>query len=231
MKKYLLYTLFFLVLFLGGCQHPMNQEESAASLMPTDESESFPPADNARIPSFIVDGVTYVLAENKLDELNIDVKEEDYAGRITSAISLSEVPTENGQSNYAPVGTPYIQYEDGFYEAGYAILIGETWTFFRDSRKEFKQYAIKVDGMLYIFTGFYVHPAKTGEEDYAGRIASAVNASEWPAEDGQTNNKTYIDALYVKYEYGYALLSDGKWLFFGVRGNAPENFDPYLMMP
>jgi hypothetical protein len=85
-----------------------------------DEIITMPPS--TLPPSIMVDDVLYYLAGNTI---TIDIEEDEYLGIVTSKVGLSFFPSKNGQSNFAPEGTPYIKYEDGL-----AVFMDDRWVFF-----------------------------------------------------------------------------------------------------
>ena len=223
MKRCFLCALSLLVLLsVWGCKQPIARETSSiASSEPTCTSPLEYPPPNQATPSFIVNRVLYFTTGLSLD---IEASEKDYEGRITTSVDSTKLPTEDNQTNQLYyMDNPYVKYEDG-----YALLTKEGWVFFKDSRKaEDGTYrgAIMLNDTLYIYSEFDVHPRKTSEKDYAGRITSLIDISELPAENEQTNHKRCLDAPYVKYEDGYALLVNERWVFFGLRGMPPKQ--PY----
>ncbi len=69
------------------------------------------PAPNTLYPAIMVDDT---LSKWSRDELpKVEVSEQDYLGIITSTVPLSEWPSENGQSNWCEIDSPYAKYDDG----------------------------------------------------------------------------------------------------------------------
>jgi len=73
----------------------------------------------------MIDDVIYVLHDNPY--LGIEsLPESYYKGRILSTVSLSEIPTMNGEANFnVEVGMPYAGYGNG-----YIVLWNDVWTLF-----------------------------------------------------------------------------------------------------
>ncbi|MCL2638311.1 MAG: hypothetical protein FWD48_08050 [Oscillospiraceae bacterium] len=111
-------VLFSLLLIFSACGETADVE---APVIHVPDTPDYPPAPNARRPAIIVNDVIYLI----MVEIDIEIDESDYLGRTTSVVHLSEVPTENGQSNYVAEGTPYAEYEDGI-----VLLIAGKWMLF-----------------------------------------------------------------------------------------------------
>ena len=123
-SKYKATLALFLVGILGlvGCNSidDMKSDRVITPLPSSDEIITPPPS--TLPPSIMVDDVLYYLAGYTVA---IDVKEDEYLGLITSTVSLSFMPSKNGQSNYAPKGAPYVKYEDGM-----AVFMDDSWIYF-----------------------------------------------------------------------------------------------------
>ena len=59
-------------------------------------------------PYIMIDSTLYLV---NTQQYSLPIEEEDIVGYLTSHISMSYAPKENGQSNCLPVGTPYALYE------------------------------------------------------------------------------------------------------------------------
>lgn len=57
----------------------------------------------------------------------LSIEDEDIVGYISSTVAYNKVPTENDQSNFLEVGTPYALYEHGEYGLIYVYKIGDYW--------------------------------------------------------------------------------------------------------
>ena len=107
--------LVFLLAFYAGCVNPINPNSS--------ETPDNSPTPNSYLPQIIIDDVFYFL---RVKPLYIEIPEHDYSGRITSAVGLSQRPTENGQANFdIEIGAPYAVYGNGI-----AVLWYDEWAFF-----------------------------------------------------------------------------------------------------
>jgi len=97
--------------------YPENQENA--------ESPQPPHAPNTRLPQVMIDDVIYMLHGDPY--LDIDyLPESYYKGQILSTVSLTDVPTMNGEANFnIDVGMPYSSYGDG-----YIVLWNDVWTLF-----------------------------------------------------------------------------------------------------
>lgn len=103
MKK-LLYFLLCLLLLAGCAPKPE------------------PVAPNAMRPSVMHEGVLYGTTGKQLPA---EVDESAIVGRVSSTVPLSQIPTENGQSNCGNLGAPYAVTSDGF-----LMLVDQEWTLF-----------------------------------------------------------------------------------------------------
>ncbi len=103
MKRFLALVMALALLILAACA----DEFAPGSSLPS-------PAPNTPPPAFMLDDILYYSTGR---EVFIEVDESDYLGR-TISISLSELPSENGQANLVFDGAPYIKYQEG-----YAILM------------------------------------------------------------------------------------------------------------
>ena len=70
----------------------------------------------------MVDGVVYVESNVVISEY---VGEMDQMDTITSSVDLTEIPTEDGQSNFECIGAPYTPYENGL-----VVFLDDTWIYF-----------------------------------------------------------------------------------------------------
>ncbi len=77
---------------------------------------------NAKPPSIMVDNVLYYSTGK---EIPAEIDEADYLGRITSIVSISQLPTQNNQANIPFEDAPYAKYGDGI-----VVLMNEEWTLF-----------------------------------------------------------------------------------------------------
>jgi hypothetical protein len=109
MKNKIIAILLALSLILTACGEP-------------EPDPITPAAPNARQPSIMVDDVYYFISGINA---NVEIDESDYLGKITSTVPLSEIPVENGHSNFVAVGTPYAEYENGI-----IALIEGKWVIF-----------------------------------------------------------------------------------------------------
>ena len=79
---------------------------------------------NAIIPAIMIDGTIYYLSHGyPIPDKEINLDQINYT---ESEIPLYTYPEKDGESNYAPAGTPYVKHENG-----YALKIDEYgWTLF-----------------------------------------------------------------------------------------------------
>jgi len=105
-----------MLLSIGGCSAEPAKPTASITAITT----SSPP--NTYIPSIVVNDIVYSTTGR---QLAIDADESDYLGCIKSVVSLTAMPTENGQANTSTVGAPYMAYEDGL-----ALMIDGQWYLF-----------------------------------------------------------------------------------------------------
>ena len=67
---------------------------------------------NTLLPQFMLNETMYYLSGKK--NIKADIDESGITGRISSAVSLNQSTSVNGQTNFYVVGTPYVEYNDGY---------------------------------------------------------------------------------------------------------------------
>ena len=86
----------------------------------------------SRSPSVMLDNVIYY---DTGTIVSIDVSEDEYIGFITSVISITEMPYENGQTNISFMpsleGAPLVKYENGI-----ALRKDIGWVYFEPSEND-----------------------------------------------------------------------------------------------
>jgi len=105
MKKPFMFILLciYAIYLIAGC--------AAQDLTKRPDVPSTIPAPNTLPPSVMLDDILYISTGEKIP---IKVDENEILGKITSSISLTEWPVENGQTNLELLnGTPYAKYENG----------------------------------------------------------------------------------------------------------------------
>ena len=75
-----------------------------------------------RRPMVMVDGVIFL---DTGKELAVEIAESAILGTITSSVDGSEMPTQNGESNFGSEGAPYAYLDDGL-----VVLLNNEWVFF-----------------------------------------------------------------------------------------------------
>jgi hypothetical protein len=106
-KRIALFILAVVCACLAGCGKPA----------PT------PAVPNALPPSLMLDEVLYYYTGNAVSE---EMDEDASMGTIASTVPLSEMPTENGQTNMTHLlGCPYAQYGENV-----VVLMEEQWMLF-----------------------------------------------------------------------------------------------------
>lgn len=96
----------------------------------TEETLSEAPEDQtptASIPAVMIDGTIYYLSQGRLiPDKEIEL---DQIGYTESEVSLDTFPERDGESNYAPAGTQYVKYGNGYAlkleEYGWSLFL--TW--------------------------------------------------------------------------------------------------------
>ncbi|MCI9221533.1 MAG: hypothetical protein HFH94_17820 [Lachnospiraceae bacterium] len=98
-----------------------NQNASGEIVSESAESSQVP---SALIPAVMIDGIVYYLSQGyPIPDEEIILDQIDYT---ESEVSLGHFPEKDKESNYAPVGTPYVKYGKG-----YALKIEKSgWTLF-----------------------------------------------------------------------------------------------------
>lgn len=76
-----------------------------------------------RIPMIMVEEHLYLDTGEKI---SVEIDDMDIIGNITSEVAGSEIPTQNGQSNFGCVGSEYAYFDDGI-----VIMINNEWQYFR----------------------------------------------------------------------------------------------------
>lgn len=72
-----------------------------------------PGTPNARVPSLMVNGVLYQISPEQDDHLESEPEPSDLLGTVTSQVPLSQLPTQDGESNSWPVGAAIATCEKG----------------------------------------------------------------------------------------------------------------------
>lgn len=76
-----------------------------------------------RIPMVMIKDQLYLDTGKKM---SVKIDDSTILGTITSEVDSSEIPTQNGQSNFGCVGAAYTYYDDGI-----VVMINNEWQFFR----------------------------------------------------------------------------------------------------
>lgn len=76
-----------------------------------------------RIPMIMVEEYLYLDAGEKIP---VEIDDMAIIGNITSEVAGSEIPTQNGQSNFGCVGSEYAYFDDGI-----VVMINNKWQYFR----------------------------------------------------------------------------------------------------
>ena len=97
-------------------------EENHSTIPAMDNSQQ-PSPPNTYLPQIMHDGVIYYFDGN--NPMNEEFELTEDAPRIQTTLSLSQIPTENGQANFGEVGAPYIRYDDSI-----AVLWNNKWNHF-----------------------------------------------------------------------------------------------------
>ena len=80
-------------------------------------------APNTYLPSIMINNTLYLLSGK--EKSVIEINENDYIGKITSVVPLTQIPIENEQANIDIEGSPYAEYQNGI-----VVLWNEEWTLF-----------------------------------------------------------------------------------------------------
>jgi hypothetical protein len=76
-----------------------------------------------RIPMIMVEEYLYLDTGEKIP---VEIDDKAIIGNITSEVAGSEIPTQNGQSNFGCVGSEYAYFDDGI-----AVMINNEWQYFK----------------------------------------------------------------------------------------------------
>jgi hypothetical protein len=76
-----------------------------------------------RIPMIMVEEYLYLYTGEKIP---VEIDDKAIIGNITSEVAGSEIPTQNGQSNFGCVGSEYAYFDDGI-----AVMINNEWQYFK----------------------------------------------------------------------------------------------------
>lgn len=173
-------------------------------------------------------GSAILMVDNRLycytgEAVEADIEESDVLGKITSTVSRTEVPTENGQANIPFKGAPYARYGDDM-----IVFMNDGWILFRSILgPDVYPASLMVDEQLYYYTGEAVETA-IEEGDAIGKIAATVPQTEVPKENGQANIP-FEDAPYARYGGDMIVFIDDKWILFkSISG--PNTCPPALML-
>jgi len=85
-------------------------------------NDDSPASPNAGPPAIMVEDILYYSTGK---EIPVKIDESAFLGRIASIVSISQMPTENGQANIPYADAPYSKYEDGI-----VVLMNEKWILF-----------------------------------------------------------------------------------------------------
>ena len=110
-------TLFVVLAVLGGTNKGDNLPDGSAPGMLR--------------PYVLVDGVLYTIPPVKNQILGYEPAETDWAGKLTSQVKGSEMPTQDGESNCFQAGTPYV-----FCEEGIAVKRDAAWYVYVPAEQE-----------------------------------------------------------------------------------------------
>ena len=80
-----------------------------------------------RRPMIMVDGVIYL---DTGKEMAVEMEESAFLGTITSSVDGSEMPTQNGESNFGGEGAPYAYLDEGL-----VVLLNHEWVFFEKEQQ------------------------------------------------------------------------------------------------
>lgn len=79
-----------------------------------------------RRPMIMVNDKIYMDTGN---EIPVEIDASAILGTITSSVKNTEIPTQNGESNFGNVGAQY-----AFYREGLVVLLQNEWIFFEEDK-------------------------------------------------------------------------------------------------
>ena len=92
--------------------------------------EVTPDTPNAMVPSIVYGGKLYRTTGKQIPA---EVDESAIVGRISSVVSLSQLPSNEGEANFGEVGDPYAITRDGL-----LVIMGHEWVMFELSKYSMK---------------------------------------------------------------------------------------------
>lgn len=109
--------LLFMLGTLLGCRKQGQQ------LADEQKQEQLPEAPNALVPCIVYQGELYRITGK---ELAVEVDESAIAGYVTSVVPLTQLPEEEGQTNFPAQDAPYAMTDEGL-----VVLVENEWRLFR----------------------------------------------------------------------------------------------------
>ena len=92
-------------------------------------SSAAPEVPNAMRPMLRVDGILYLDTGR---EVQSKVDNNQIVGTILSSVDASDIPAQNGESNFGSIGAEYAYHEDGI-----IVRLNDKWFFFEEDQREF----------------------------------------------------------------------------------------------
>ena len=89
--------------------------------------EVIPDTPNAMVPSIVYEGNLYRTTGKQIPA---EVDDSAIVGRISSVVSLSQLPSNEGEANFGEVGDPHARTSDGL-----LVIMGHEWVLFEKSIK------------------------------------------------------------------------------------------------
>ena len=132
MKKVVVISLAIMICFLVLLWITIETNPEVATRLgfasgPGKPIEVTPVTPNAMVPSIVYEGNLYRTTGKQIPA---EVDDSAIVGRISSVVSLSQLPSNEGEANFGEVGDPYARTSDGL-----LVIMGHEWVLFEKSIK------------------------------------------------------------------------------------------------
>lgn len=111
----------YIAVLINGEYYLYKTRESELISFSKDDLASAP---NSGPPAIMINDTLYYSTGT---HISVDIDESEFIDRITSTVSISQMPTENGQANIPFENSPYAKYENGI-----ILLMDNQWILFEE---------------------------------------------------------------------------------------------------
>lgn len=134
MKKVIIISVTILICFVALFWITIETNPEIATRLgfasgPGKPIEVTPDAPNAMVPSIVYEGNLYRTTGKQIPA---EVDDSAIVGRISSVVSLSQLPSNEGEANFGEVGDPYARTSDGL-----LVIMGHEWILFELSESQY----------------------------------------------------------------------------------------------